>query len=60
MAFGMFVKTVAITDFKIHQNSFKCWFTLLHFVMDDPVLALTKESKKIELRGRKCYLRYIK
>ena len=37
MAFGMFVKAVAMTDFKIHQNSFKCWYTLLHFVMDDPV-----------------------
>ena len=37
MALGMFVKAVAMTDFKIHQNLFKNWFTLLHFVMDDPV-----------------------
>ena len=37
MPIGMFLKSVAITDFKIHPNLFKCWFTLLHFVMDDPV-----------------------
>ena len=27
----------AITNSKIHQNLLKYWFTLLHFVMDDPV-----------------------
>ena len=37
MAFGLFVKAVAIADFEIHQNLFKYWFTLLDFVMDDPV-----------------------
>ena len=28
----------AIANFKIHQNLLKYWFTLLNFVMDDPVL----------------------
>ena len=27
----------AINIFKIHQNLFKYWFTLLHFALDDPV-----------------------
>ena len=28
----------AMTNFKIHQNLFKYWFTLLQFAMDHPVL----------------------
>jgi hypothetical protein len=27
----------AINNFQIYQNLFKYWFTLLHFVLDDPV-----------------------
>ena len=27
----------AITNFEIHQNLFKCWFTLWQFDMDDSV-----------------------
>ena len=27
----------AITNVRIHRNLLKYWFTLLHFVMDDPV-----------------------
>ena len=26
-----------ITNVRIHRNLLKYWFTLLHFVMDDPV-----------------------
>jgi hypothetical protein len=47
MAFGLFVKAVAIADFEIHQNLFKYWFTLLHFVMDDPVCGALAVQGKI-------------
>ena len=36
----------AITNVRIRQKILLYWFTLLHFVMDDPV----KESTKIELQ----------
>ena len=27
-----------VTNFAIHKNFFKYWFTLWHFAMDDPAL----------------------
>ena len=35
--FRMFPRIKAITNSKMHQNLLKYWFTLRHFVMDDPV-----------------------
>ena len=32
--------------YKIHQNLLKYWFTLLHFVMDDPVVGGRRRREK--------------
>ena len=44
----------ALTNFKIHQNLLKYWFTLLHFVMDDPVLLLLQGIIKVDWCRKEC------
>ena len=44
---GYIVK--AISNFEIHQELFKIWFTLLHFAMDDPVIVHGGRKLKIVL-----------
>ena len=44
----------ALTNFKIHQNLLKYWFTLLHFVMDDPVLLLLQDIIKVDWCRKEC------
>ena len=39
----------AIANFKIYQHLLKYWFTLLHFVIDDPVCKFSKVCLKLVL-----------
>ena len=42
----------AITNFAIHENLFKYWFTLRHFAMDDPAI----HTYYIVTDGGYCYV----